>query len=480
MFSTRHCKPALRSTVLCLAVLTALSACGGGGGTGTTTTPVASASAPQDGAVGTITGFGSVIINGVRYDDSAATVKDDSGNTIASSKLALGMTVQLKGKNNDDGSGSASGIDVFSELQGPVSALNLAGSSFSLFGFTVQTNAKTVFADATGLSALADGNIVEVYGLRNGTTITATRIERKTPAAGAVVVKLRGALSGLNSASTSFTLGGLVINYGSATVLPAASSLSEGGYVAISATSLPSGTNLSASRVVALGSKPVSFEDGARSELEGVISNFTSASQFTVGSITVDASKATFVRGTLASLANGARVEIKGTTSNNVLTARLVKFDDGSASDDFELHGTVSSFASLSSFVVRGVTVDASGSAVLFERGAASDLANGRAIEVEGNLQASSSGSVLKATKISFEDVSAGTGSVGGQTEWRGKVSSVSGNTLVVGTRTVTVSAATVYRRISQAQLVTGVLIEVRGTVQGDGSIKADRITLED
>jgi hypothetical protein len=60
------------------ATITLLGACGGGGG---------GATVPQDGTVGVIAGFGSVIVNGVRYDDSAATVKDDHGASLSSSRL---------------------------------------------------------------------------------------------------------------------------------------------------------------------------------------------------------------------------------------------------------------------------------------------------------------------------------------------------------------------------------------------------------
>jgi Domain of unknown function (DUF5666) len=470
--------------ILSLTTLALLSACGGGGGASSTGNNQTSLAAAEDGTVGTISGFGSVIVNGVRYDDSAATVKDDFGNSLSSSRLGLGMTVHLKGKSNDDGSGSASGINIFSELQGPISALNASAGTFSLFGIAVVVDAKTVFADVAGLAALSNGSVVEVYGLRSGNTVTATRIERKTPAVGDTVVKLRGAITGLNASASTFNLAGLIISFASAQVTPNSAALTEGGFVAVSSSSSPTGTNLAASRVIVLGSKPFGFNDSAKSELEGVISGFTSPSQFTVAGITVNASNAVFVRGTVASLANGGRVEIKGSYSNNILTARLVKFEDGLGSDDFELHGPVSNFISLSNFVVRGVNVDASGAGVLFERGVAANIANGRQLEVEGSMQSSASGSILKATKVKFEDSpsssnsSSNTGA--GEFEFRGKVTSVSGNTLVVGSRTVNLASNTVFRRIARAQLVAGVLLEIKGTLLASGSVDAERISLED
>jgi Domain of unknown function (DUF5666) len=477
-----------RNGLLTLTTVALLSACGGGGGGSTSGTGTSQplASTAQDGAVGIIAGFGSVIVNGVRYDDSAATVKDDHGTSLSSSRLGLGMTVQLKGKSNDDGTGTASGINVFSEMQGPISSLNQTAGTFSLFGISVTIDSKTVFADVAGLSALANGNNVEVYGLRNGNAVTATRIERKTLVAGDVVVKLRGAITGLNTSASTFNLAGLVVSFAGAQVLPNVSSLADGGFVSVNSTSAPSGTTLTASRVTALGARPVSFDDNAKSELEGVISAFTSASQFTVGGVTVNASNAVFVRGTAASLVNGGRVEIKGSYSNNILNARLVKFEDNQSTGEFELHGAVSNFTSLSSFTVRGITVDASGAGVLFERGVAANIANGRQLEVEGALQSSPTGSTLKATKVKFEDTpsssssNSNSASSNSEFEFRGRVASLSGNTLVIGTRTVNLASSTVFRRITRAQLVTGILLEVKGTLLANGNVDAERITLED
>ncbi len=456
-----------------------LAACGGGSGSAAgsaSPTPTAS-----DSAVGSISGFGSVIVNGVRYDDSSSTVADDTGVSRASSSLGLGMMVELKGLNNDDGTGSASAITVFSETQGPISAMNATAGTFSILGLGVTTSASTVYADVAGLSGLANGSNVEVYGLRNGNTIAASRIELKTPAAGATVIKLRGAISGLSASASTFTVGNTTVNFANATVTPSAAALADGVFVKISSTALPTGAVVAANKVHVIGARQFGLEHGSRSELEGLVSGYQSISNFTIAGVTVDATNATFLRGTAAALANGARLEIKGTVSNGILIARLVKFEDASGTDSFELHGAVTVFTSLSNFVVRGITVDASASTVLYERGVAADVAVGRAMEVEGSMVTTASGSVLKASKIKFEDSpSSGAGSVTGELEFRGRLTSVTGNTLVVGTRTVTVNSSTVYRRLTLAQLVAGAMVEVRGIVQTDGSVIASRISSKD
>ena len=77
-----------RAKVLWLAL--ALVACGGGvdsGGTGATSSY----------ASGPITGFGSVIVNGVRFDDSLASISDDDGTLRQRGDLRLGMSVEIRG-----------------------------------------------------------------------------------------------------------------------------------------------------------------------------------------------------------------------------------------------------------------------------------------------------------------------------------------------------------------------------------------------
>lgn len=455
-----------------LAASLILTACGGGGGeSGSVGANAAGAT-----SVGSISGFGSVIVNGVRFDDSAARVTDDSDNSISSSSLGLGMTVEVSGSVNDDGTGSASSINVFSEVQGPISNLNVGAGTFSILGFDITVSSATVFEDLSGLSALVNGNIVEVHGTRSGNAITATRIERKTPGVGDTLIKIRGQISGLNPTTSTFTMGTVTVNYAGAQVSPNTGALAEGGFVKVRSTLSATGNTVTATRIQVVGTRPFGFADGGKSELEGVVSDFVSLSQFKVSGIAVNASNASFVRGQAASIANGTRLEVKGVYSNNVITASKVKFEDGARVDEFELHGVVSNFISLSNFVVRGVTVDASGSGVLFERGTAADIANGRALEVEGSIQSSVNGSVLLASKVKFEDVSASTGEI----EFKGTVGSISGNTLVIGTRTVTLTSSTIFRRLTQSQIVVNALLEVKGRLQPDGSVIAERISLED
>ncbi|MFO0443223.1 MAG: hypothetical protein ACK50F_02970, partial [Betaproteobacteria bacterium] len=68
-----------------------LAACGGGG-SNEPESPTATASSFTDGV---IAGFGSVIVGGVRFDDSKAAVTTEEGTALAAGALRLGMTVEV-------------------------------------------------------------------------------------------------------------------------------------------------------------------------------------------------------------------------------------------------------------------------------------------------------------------------------------------------------------------------------------------------
>ena len=63
-------------------------------------------------------------------------------------------------------------------------------------------------------------------------------------------------------------------------------------------------------------------------EATGNVSAFVSVSSFTVGGQKIDASAATFERGAAANLANGVRVQVKGTLSAGIVKATRVRFEN--------------------------------------------------------------------------------------------------------------------------------------------------------
>src|SRR5665213_2200716 len=130
----------LAAQLVCASAL--LGGCGGGsdpagpssGGTGSATV--------SSFAAGPISGFGSIIVNGVRFDDSTAVVSDDDGSPGTTGSLKLGMTAEVHGGAiSDDGTGpraKASEIVFGAALVGPVASIDATAKTLVVLGQTVQ------------------------------------------------------------------------------------------------------------------------------------------------------------------------------------------------------------------------------------------------------------------------------------------------------------------------------------------------------
>ena len=105
-----------------------------------------------------------------------------------------------------------------------------------------------------------------------------------------------------------------------------------------------------------------------------------------INGVTVDVTQAYFKNGSLAQLAVGVPVEVKGSVQGSVFIASKVEFKSGSnsSSGDFEYEqfGQVTDFVSVTNFKVNGVRVDALNAR--FEHGTAANLANGVYVEIKG------------------------------------------------------------------------------------------------
>ncbi len=378
-----------------------LAACGGGGGGADG--PVAAATAGATAyAAGPISGFGSVIVNGVRYDDSAADVLDDDDGIRGREALKLGMMVEIDGAQMDHAAamGKALRIRFGSEIVGPVGSVDTAAGTLKVLGQSVQTTANMVFDDSLGggLAGLAAGTVVEVHALYDaaGSRYIATRIEAEP---GAAFYKLRGVIANLDTGTKTFTLGGEVINYGGLTVADLPNALANGQRVRVRLQ-----TTQVAGQWVAVALRPGlrKIEDRDDAHLRGSITAFTSTTAFEVNGLPVDATTASFPDGS-AGVALGAQVEVEGKVANGILVASKVELDGRHAAErhGFELHGAISALDTTSSrFTLRGVRVTY-GAGTTFKDGSAADLADGRQVEVKGT--PSTDRTSLVASLIDFE-----------------------------------------------------------------------------
>jgi len=385
-----------------LAAAAALAACGGGGTdapAGGTVTPPAAASISY--TLGTVSGFGSVVVGGVRYDDSKATVTDEDGEAHSSSDLRLGMTVQINGGRVDRAAGTAVAerVRFGSETVGPVSAVDAAAGTLTLLGQTIVVTANTVFDSslAGGLTAVTVGMVLEVHGVLDPASgqIRATRVEPKT---GALFYRMRGVVSALDTTAKTFKIGSELISYAGITTVPA--SLVEGAVVRVRLQTTQVAGAWVATRLVSGKRQP---DATSEADVEGIITTFTSATAFAIDGLTVDASAASFPDGT-AGIELGARVEVEGTLNNGVLMATKVEVEErhNGGRRELELHGAITSLDSAAqTFVLRTVTVSYAGDGVEFRDGSVADLAAGKQVEVHGVL--SEDRTRLQAQRIEFK-----------------------------------------------------------------------------
>ena len=381
-----------------------LAGCGGGSDSASSSTGVGSVSGGGTGSlsVGPISGIGSIILNGVRYDDSLARVLNDDGELRNRNELKLGMIVRVKGKKDarkSDKTDQAEEISFGSELQGPIdsASINATAQTFKVLGQNVQITATTIFEEGLTFAALADNNVVEVYGFVDPVQnlMTATRIERKV-LANVKVFKVQGRVSNLSD--TTFQIGTLVISFTSS-VLPPRLSLSNGLLVRVRLATTPTTGTRTALRI-----RQVEFEieDYNEAEVKGTITAFTSPASFSVNGLQIDASNISPTVG----LRLGVRVEVEGRLVKGVLVAKKVELEDEQDRLKFELQGIVSNLTTVPAGVTFTLTSSGGISAkvtviftdVFFEnRLTAADLRNGIRLEIKG---VALSDGTIKATVI--------------------------------------------------------------------------------
>jgi hypothetical protein len=396
--------PARRRALATLGSAGLLAAgCGGGtdlagvgsGGTGQ--------SASSSFSAGAISGFGSVIVNGIKFDDSAATVTDDLGGRRTLGQLGIGMVVEVDGSSDDaTGLGVARTIRVVSEANGPIESIDPPAGRFVVLGMTVQTGAETVWEDARGIGSVAAGSIVEAWGiLDRGTGILrASRVELR--AAGTSGAKLRGPVAGFNAATRGFRIGAQLVD---ARDLALPAGFADGAVALVSGTRPVPGAAWRPERIaiaqVALAASVTTVR------IEGSVSGLQPAARFELAGLTVDATDAVYSGGTAAALRNGLRVRVTGVASGGrVLAGRLeVRGDDdagGSGTDEAEVKGTITRFGRIADFTVRDALdrlflVDAT-LVTRYEGLSAADLRVGLSVKVKGR-----AGAILRATEIKLE-----------------------------------------------------------------------------
>jgi hypothetical protein len=303
-----------------------LAACGGGGSS--TSAPQAAAQSVPVVSSGAITGFGSVFVNGVRFETSSAafTINGKPG---TQADLRVGHMVTVHGHRDDNGNSTADRIDFDDLVKGPVDSVDAAAGTLVVMGQTVLTDADTSFDDnvpGASLAGLNAGDIVEVSGMRRADgDIQATRIEAK-PAG--TVFEVTGVASSVDTAAHKLNVNALVVDYSAASVRDFANGQpANGDPVEAKGNSVNASGELVASSIE-LKRDADDAGAGMQVEIEGLVTRFASPTDFDMAGKPVTTNSSTrFENGSAADLALNVKVEAEGQVdTNGVLVATKVQF----------------------------------------------------------------------------------------------------------------------------------------------------------
>lgn len=405
--------PPRRTGLLALAAVSAalvaslVAGCGGGGGAdgAPATTPV---SASAQVSSGTVTGFGSVFVDGAEIDDShASIVFDNGGGSFTNTIPMLGQRVRVL----HDASGAATRVAVVATVAGPVTAIDAGAATITVAAQLVTTNTDAAKGPVTayggGYSSFADVAVsdpVEVHGIpvydpaAKRYTVQATRIQKL---AALERVRVTGVVANLNATARTFAINGLTVSYGSATLRPSSTALANGqAVVVLGAPGSLSGTTLAASMV-----QQVDADDATPATVirtGGIVAGYDAkAGTFNLDGDVVKVGSARITPAT-ATIADGAYVQVTGTVGADgsiAATSIMVRAGFGTATlATISLIGPITSFVDAGHFVVRDVPVDAT-KATLAANCTGVTLANGVVVSVVATQQPGTD--VVLATRLS-------------------------------------------------------------------------------
>jgi hypothetical protein len=331
-----------------------LVACGGGGGGSS--------------------GFGSVIVNKVRYATTSARVVRDDGTLIDDSPsdddlkaiLGEGNIVKVRGTRTDDSNGIANTITVDDETVGDIEIGSIDDTNFTFVvnGQTIFVSPDTIIDDSIiGNSATADAAFgtlnttldllltgvvrVEVAGFPVQGGIQATRIEdfngsttAGTGELGSNVDEIKGFVSNLGA--DSFQINDTIVSFGAGTIFDDDFTLAADQLVEVHG-STTGPTTFDAIRIEL---EDDLFDDdfSGEFEVEGVIQSIvpdgTGGGDVTINGTTVTVAD-------ISALSEGLRIEIKGVLQSNgniVITRVQDEAEDNIRTEDLVISADASSF----------------------------------------------------------------------------------------------------------------------------------------
>jgi cytochrome c-type biogenesis protein CcmE len=433
-----------------LLVLMSCSSNSNGGGTGGTGSPVV--------AFGTITAFGSIVVNGIEFDiaDATITLNGQSG---TATDLQLGQVVTVRGTlAPGDAVGKADRVVFENNARGPIDSIDLDVSSLVVLGQTVRVDNRTQFGGTPSLSGLGVGNIVALSGFVDADgELRATRVDKTQDAfTPDIEIEATGTIADLNEVNQTFMLNRLRVDFSAAQLLNfTGGRLQNGQFVDVTSLQNVVDSVLRADRVE-VKTVGIQGNTGEAVELQGIITRVISADTFVVNGQPVQITPDTvFERGTRDNIAENVAVEVEGVfAADGLIVVGEVELGAG-----IKLRGFITRVTSLTSFEVDDQPVQITPD-TMFEGALADNLKPGILVEIEGFFRQEG---VFTATEIGFL--------------LQGLITRVTAaDTFVVDGTTVQITLDTEFEGGMRTNLAADILIEVEGFFRQDGVFAAAEI----
>lgn len=320
-------------------VILLMSGCGGGGSSSTGSSTYS----------GTITGFGSVFVNGIEFETQSSSISlDDSSAT--EDDLKVGMQVTVVGSVDPGGAtGTATAIIFRDELEGIVINNSIVTGQktgdINVMGQTVSVTLSTIIEGVATADLITQDMIVEVSGHSSGMgSITATRIEVKAPdlatylASHSEGIEVKGIIVNHDENNSKFQIGGMTVDYSAAILddMPAGSF--DTLYVEVKSTSgIDSGSGELIASKVELENHGVMGHDGhdnEEMEIKGLITTAIDGNSFAVDGQVITVNEQTEYEDTAKSgLVVDVMVEVEGYYMNGEFIAEEIEVERESSNE---------------------------------------------------------------------------------------------------------------------------------------------------
>jgi len=266
-------------------------------------------------AYGPITQFGSIYVNGIKYEIDDAELEFVNGAGV--SELGIGMMVQVNAdwQQQVNGVFNAQRVTFDHQIEGPIKAVVRHGENtfLDILGSMVVISSDTIIDNSIS-SAFKVGSVVTVSGITNEKgQLLATYIgQRSERYSEGQQIELEGFIDGVNELDQVIQINNMNIDVswstwkkGSLQTLVVGTSVEVVGY-------FDEASNRIIANQVSIKNNNLAVSKGNKLHLDTIISHYQSINQFRLNGYITNASKAEFLRGMPSNLADGVRVRATG------------------------------------------------------------------------------------------------------------------------------------------------------------------------